>query len=122
MCAIVLLTTDSIIIRVAILGGRVIRRRPTTGVSAAVATVGASLVLAVGGPLALDALGVDTLTVGTPDTFSCPFSFASTPTEITMRVGPAVLGVGAAVGLLYAVVRSYRRARPHGDARPQPEG
>jgi hypothetical protein len=78
---------------------------------AAVAAVGVFLVLAVGGPLTLDAFGVDSLTIGTPDTFSFLFSFSSTPTEISMSVGPAVLGIGAVVGLLYAFVRSYRRAR-----------
>jgi hypothetical protein len=82
---------------------------------AAVAAVGVFLVLAVGGPLALDAFGVDSLTIGTPDTFSFLFSFSSTPTEISMSVGPAVLGIGAVVGLLYAFVRSYRRARSPGD-------
>jgi hypothetical protein len=78
---------------------------------AAVATVGVFLVLAVVGPLALDALGVDSLTVGTPDTFTFLFAFSSSPTEISMSVGPGVLGVGAVVGLLYALVRSYRQAR-----------
>jgi hypothetical protein len=78
---------------------------------AAVAAVSVFLVLAVGGPLALDALGVDSLTIGTPDTFSFLFSFSSTPTEISMSVGPAVLGIGAIIGLLYAFVRSHRRAR-----------
>ena len=82
---------------------------------AAVAAVGVFLVLAVGGPLALDVLGVDSLTIGTPDTLSFLFSFSSTPTEISMSVGPAVLGIGAVVGLLYAFVRSYRRARSPGD-------
>jgi hypothetical protein len=82
---------------------------------AAVAAVGVFLVLAVGGPLALDAFGVDSLTIGTPDTFSFLFSFSSTPTEISMSVGPAVLGIGAVVGLLYAFVRSYRRTRSPGD-------
>jgi len=77
----------------------------------AVAAVGVFLVLAVGGPLVLDVLGVDSLTIGTPDTFSFLFSFSSTSTEISMSVGPAVLGIGAAFGLLYAFVRSYRRVR-----------
>jgi len=78
---------------------------------ASVAAVGVFLVLAVGGPLVLDVLGVDSLTVGAPDTFGFLFSFSSTPTEISMSVGPGVLGIGAIVGLLYAFVRSYRRAR-----------
>lgn len=78
---------------------------------AAVAAVGVFLVLAIGGPLALDVLGVDSLTVGTPDTFSFLFAFSSSPTEISMSVGPGVVGIGAVIGLVYAFVRSYRRTR-----------
>jgi hypothetical protein len=78
---------------------------------AAVAAVGVFLGLAVGGPLVLDLLGVDSLTIGTPDTVGFLFSFTSTPTELSMSVGSGVLGIGAVVGLLYAFVRSYRRAR-----------
>lgn len=81
---------------------------------AAVAVVGVFLVLAVGGPLVLDILGIDSLTVGTPDTFTFLFAFSSTPTEISMSVGPAVLGLGALIGLIYAFARSYCRARPRG--------
>ncbi|MFC6875450.1 DUF3267 domain-containing protein [Halobellus marinus] len=85
---------------------------------AAVAAVGVFLVLAVGGPIVLDILGVDSLTIGTPDTFSFLFSFTSTPTEISMSVGAGVLGIGAAVGLAYAFIRSYRRVRsPAGESR-----
>ncbi|WP_324665670.1 DUF3267 domain-containing protein [Haloarcula sediminis] len=79
---------------------------------AAVTAIGVFILLAAGGPLALDALGVDSLTIGTPDTVTFLFSFSSTPTEISMVVGPAVLGIGAVVGLVYAFVRSYRRAKP----------
>lgn len=79
---------------------------------AAVAAVGVFVVLAVGGPLVLDVLDVDTLTIGTPDTFRFLFSFSSTPDEISMSVGPGVLGIGAVVGLLFAFLQSYRRARP----------
>jgi len=50
---------------------------------AAVAAVGLFLVLAVGGPLVLDALGVDSLTIGTPGTFSFLFAFSSTPHSTT---------------------------------------
>jgi len=78
---------------------------------AAVAAVGVFLLLAVGGTVVLDVLGVDSLTIGTPDTFTFLFAFSSTSTEISMSVGPGVLGIGAAVGLLYAFARSYRRAR-----------
>jgi len=103
---------------VRILGRERDRRGPlsVTGVvwdalsGAAIATLGAFVVLAVGGPLMLDALGIDSLTIGTPDTFSFLFSFTSTPTEISMSVGPGVLGIGAVVGLFYAFLRSYYRA------------
>jgi hypothetical protein len=78
---------------------------------AAVAAVGVFLALAVGGPLVLDVLDVNSLTIGTPDTFGFLFSFSSTPTEISMSVGPGVLGIGAVVGLGYAFLRSYRRVR-----------
>lgn len=81
---------------------------------AAVATVGVFLVLAVSGPLVLDVLGIDSLTIGTPDTFTFLFAFSSTPTEISMSVGPAVLGIGAFVGLIYAFIRSYRRTQSRG--------
>lgn len=78
----------------------------------AVAVVGVFALIAIGGPLVLDGLGVDSLTLGTPDTITFLFSFSSTPTEVSMSVGPAVLGVGAVIGLVYAFVRSYRRAKP----------
>ena len=43
------------------------------------------------------------------DTFNFLFSFASTPTESSMSVGPSVLEIGAVVGLRYAFLRSYQR-------------
>jgi hypothetical protein len=46
---------------------------------AAVAAVGVILMVAVGGPLPLDALGVDSLTIGTPYTVSFLFSFCVDP-------------------------------------------
>lgn len=67
--------------------------------------------LAVVGPLVLDPLGIDSLTVGTPDMFTFLFAFSSSPTEISMSVGPAVFGIGALVGLAYAFIQSYRHAR-----------
>ncbi|MGB9965053.1 DUF3267 domain-containing protein [Halobacterium hubeiense] len=82
---------------------------------AAVATLGVFVVLAVAGPLTLDALGVTSLTVGTPDTFAFLFAFSSSPTEISMSVGPAVLAIGAVVGLAYAFAQSYRRVRKPGE-------
>jgi hypothetical protein len=77
----------------------------------AVAVVGVFLVLAVAGPLVLDPLGIDSLTIGTPDTFTFLFAFSSSATEISMSVGPAVFGIGALVGLVYAFIQSYRRVR-----------
>lgn len=76
---------------------------------AAVAAVGTLVALAVVGPFALSALGVESLTVGRPGTITYLFAFTNTPTEISFGVGPGVLVVGAAVGLGYALVRSYRR-------------
>ena len=78
---------------------------------AAVAAVGVSVLLAVGGPLILDVLNVTSLTIGTPDTFTFLFAFSSTPTEISMSVGPGILGIGAVIGLAYAFIRGYQRAR-----------
>lgn len=74
--------------------------------------IGGLRILAVAGPLIPDGLDVDSLTLGTPDTITFLFSFSSTPTEISMIVGPAVLGIGAVIGLVYAFVRSYQRAKP----------
>lgn len=76
---------------------------------AAVAAIAVLILLAIGGPIVLSALDVQSLTVGTPGTFTYVFSFVNTPTEISMGVGPGVLGLGAAVGLLYAFVRSHQR-------------
>ncbi len=82
---------------------------------AAVAALGLLAALAVGGPVALSALGVDSLTVGTEGTVTFLFSFVSTPEEISFAVGPGVLAVGAALGLCYAFARSYRRRRRPAD-------
>ncbi|MDZ5810799.1 DUF3267 domain-containing protein [Halorubrum sp. AD140] len=78
---------------------------------AAVATVVVFILLAVSGPLILDFLGVESLTVGTEGTFTYLFSFVSTPTEISLAVGPGVLSIGAVLGLAYAFIRSYRRSK-----------
>jgi hypothetical protein len=78
---------------------------------AAVAAIGVLVLLALVGPVLLSALGVESLTIGTPDTFTYLFSFVNTPTEISFGVGPGVLGIGAAVGVAYAFVRSYRRSK-----------
>lgn len=81
---------------------------------AAVAALALLVLLAVAGPFALSALGVDSLTVGRPGTMTYVFTFVDTPSEISLSVGPGVLGVGAAVGLAYALVRGYRRAAADG--------
>ncbi|MFT4947204.1 MAG: hypothetical protein ACI8TL_001444 [Natronomonas sp.] len=86
---------------------------------AAVAAVGVFLLLAVSGPILLSALGVESLTVGTPDTFTYLFSFTETPEEISFGVGPGVLVVGATVGVVYALGRSYRRGRARSSGPPE---
>lgn len=78
---------------------------------AAVSAFAVLLALAIGGPLLLSALGVESLIVGTPGTITYLFAFTNTPTEISLGVGPGVLSVGALVGLCYALVRSYLRGR-----------
>lgn len=77
---------------------------------AAVALFGVGLLLALGGPIVLSALGVESVTVGTPGTLTYLFSFVSTPTELSFSLGPGVLSVGGLLGLVYAFGRSYRRA------------
>lgn len=76
---------------------------------AAVSAFALLLLLAVGGPFALSAMGVDSLTIGREGTITYLFSFTNTPTEIAMGVGPGVVVVGALLGLIYALVRSYWR-------------
>mgnify|MGYP000321383611 CR=1 FL=1 len=78
---------------------------------AAVAVVATALVLAVGGPLLLPALGVESVVVGTPGRITYLFEFVNTPDEISIGVGPGVFGVGGLIGLTYALVRAYRRGR-----------
>ncbi|GAB7095189.1 hypothetical protein JCM30237_23420 [Halolamina litorea] len=78
-------------------------------VGAAISALGVLVLLAVGGPFVLSAMGVESVTVGTPGTVGYLFSFTNTPTEISMGVGPAVLGVGAVIGLAYALIKSYLR-------------
>jgi hypothetical protein len=78
---------------------------------AAVALFGVGILLALGGPILLSALGVDSITVGTPGTLTYLFAFVNTAEEISISLGPGVLSVGGLLGLLYAFVRSYRRSR-----------
>lgn len=97
------------------------RRLSVTGLvwdalaGAAVGAVVVLVLLAVGGPIVLSALGVDSLTVGTPGTITYVFAFVDTPTEVSLGVGPGVLATGAVVGLAYAFVRSHRRTRRPAD-------
>lgn len=65
--------------------------------------------LAIGGPIVLTALGVESVTIGTPGRLTYLFAFVNTSDEISLGVGPAVLAVGGAAGLAYAFVRTYRR-------------
>jgi hypothetical protein len=69
------------------------------------------ILLALGGPILLSALGVESITVGTPGTLTYLFAFVNTAEEISISVGPGVLSVGGLLGLLYAFVRSYRRSK-----------
>jgi len=78
---------------------------------AAVAAVGVLMALAVAGPFFLSALGVESLTVGEPGTITYLFAFTETAEEISLGVGPGVLVVGAAAGLVYAFGKSYLRGR-----------
>lgn len=83
---------------------------------ASVASVGLFVLLGVGGPFVLSAIGVDAITVGRPGTITYLFSFVSRPDEISLGVGPAVLVLGALSGLLYAFARTVLRRRE----RPRP--
>ncbi|WP_255198099.1 DUF3267 domain-containing protein [Halorarius litoreus] len=76
---------------------------------AAVALFAVFVLLAVVGPFVLSALGVESLTVGTPGKLTYLFAFVNTPEEISISVGPGILSLGALLGLVYAFARSYRR-------------
>jgi hypothetical protein len=76
---------------------------------AAVAAFSVFVLIAIGGPLLLSAIGVESLTVGTPGRITYLFAFTNTPEEISFGVGPGVLVIGGLVGLVYAFVRTYRR-------------
>jgi hypothetical protein len=78
---------------------------------AAVALFAVGILLALAGPILLSALGVESITVGTPGTITYLFAFVNTAEEISISLGPGVLSVGGLFGLLYAFVRSYRRSR-----------
>lgn len=76
---------------------------------AGVATVGLLIVLGIGGPFLLSALGVDSLTAGTSGRITHLFAFTNTPTDTSVSVGPCVAVVGAFLGLAFAFVRSQGR-------------
>lgn len=79
-----------------------------------VGTAGGVLALAiaigVAIPLVLAALGVDSLTVGVPDTLLFVFSFLRTPDGgVEFSMGSGVFLVGTVAGLGYAYLRAQRR-------------
>lgn len=78
---------------------------------AAVASVGMVVVLSTGGSFILPRFGVDSFTIGIPGTITHLFSFTATQMEVSASVGPGLLVVGALLGLLYALVRTYLRGR-----------
>jgi hypothetical protein len=62
-------------------------------------------------PLALAAIGVDSLTVGSPDTLLFVFGFRRPPDGgVEFSMGSGVFLVGGAVGIVYAYVRARRRS------------
>ncbi|QKY18596.1 DUF3267 domain-containing protein [Halorubrum sp. CBA1229] len=62
-------------------------------------------------PLALAAIGVDSLTVGIPDTLLFVFGFRRPPDGgVEFSMGSGVFLVGGAVGIVYAYVRARRRS------------
>ena len=80
-----------------------------------VGTAGGVLTLAVAIgvviPLVLAAVGVDSLTVGVPDTLLFVFSFLRTPDGgVEFSMGSSVFLVGTMAGLGYAYLRARRRA------------
>ena len=69
-----------------------------------------AVVIGVVTPIALAALGVDSLTVGVPDTLLFVFSFLRTPDGgVEFSMGSGVFLVGGVVGIVYAYVRVRRR-------------
>ena len=79
-----------------------------------VGTAGGVLMLAVVigvlTPIVLAALGIDSLTIGVPDTLLFVFGFLRTPDGgVEFSMGSGVFLVGGAVGIVYAYVRARRR-------------
>lgn len=69
-------------------------------------------------PIALSALGVSDLAIGTPGTPTFVYEFVETPDEIRSEVGSGLFGVAGLVGLGYALFRQVGR-RPRGGATTQ---
>jgi hypothetical protein len=74
----------------------------------AVAVFAILILVAIAGPTLLSALGVDSFTLGRPGTFTYVFRYVYSPTEISLGVGPGVVSLGALLGIVYSLVRSYR--------------
>ena len=72
---------------------------------------GLFLLLAVGGPFLLSALGVESLTIGTEGTLTYLFSFVNTAEEFSIGVDSGVLRVGALLDVVCVFVQSYRRGK-----------
>jgi preprotein translocase subunit Sss1 len=80
-------------------------------VGAAIASVGLLVVTGLIVPLALPALGIESLTLGQPGTPSLIFEFKSGPRGYSSSVGFGVLVFGGVLGLAYSFVQSRWRQR-----------
>ncbi len=72
---------------------------------AAAGSVGLLVLFGIPGPFVLSALGIESLTIGTPGTFTYLFSFSETATEISYGVGPATILLGTLAGVVYAFLK-----------------
>jgi hypothetical protein len=82
-----------------------------TLVGGAVAMIGTLLVFGFFGPFVLSALGVTSLTIGTPGSITFLFEYLNTPDEFSYSVGTGWLFVGGLLGLVYGLARTRRRRR-----------
>lgn len=80
-------------------------------VGAATATVAAFLLVGIAGPVLLSALDVQSITLGTPGTFTYLFDHTETPDSVSFGVGMGWTVIGAFLGLAYALVKSHLRHR-----------
>lgn len=69
------------------------------------------VVLSFGDLFLLDALDVESMTVGIPGTITFVFEYVNTPEEISIGIGSGVPVVGALLGLSYSFARSYLRVK-----------